>query len=113
MHIAHYRQFIDSIALNTLVFGRPVLMLAGDSHFFRSDNPLVKGAPCLIESGTTEVPCSFDAYENQPNGYVAQAGWLPCLWRPSASGECAENVKACAVARPGAMMQDRWPTACC
>ena len=69
LHIANYRQFIDSIALHTLVFGKPVLMLAGDSHFYRSDNPLVKGAPCLIESGATEVPCSFDAYDNQPNGY--------------------------------------------
>jgi hypothetical protein len=44
-------------------------MLAGDSHFYRSDNPLVNGAPCVIESGATEVPCSFDAYDNQPNGY--------------------------------------------
>lgn len=69
LHIANYRQFIDSIAYHTTVFGKPVLLLNGDSHGYRSDNPLVKGAACFTESGATEIACSDDAYENHPNGY--------------------------------------------
>lgn len=69
LHIANYRQFIDSIALHTTVFGKPVLLLNGDSHGYRSDNPLVQDAPCVTENAATEVACSDDAYANQPNGY--------------------------------------------
>lgn len=69
LHIANYRQFIDSIALHTTVFGRPVLLFNGDSHGYRSDNPLVEGAPCVTESGAGTAACADDAYANQPNGY--------------------------------------------
>lgn len=69
MHIANYRQFIDSIALHTAMFGKPVLLLNGDSHVYRSDNPLVKGAPCTTENGATEMACSDDAYDTHANGY--------------------------------------------
>jgi hypothetical protein len=68
-HIGAYRQFVDSIALHASAFGKPVLLLNGDSHVFRSDNPLVKGAPCVIESGASDAACSDDAYDNQPYEY--------------------------------------------
>lgn len=70
-HIAQYKQFIDLIATRAKAFGKPVLLLNGDSHVYRSDNPLVQGAACLVEpaSGKTAVACSDDAYANQPNGY--------------------------------------------
>jgi hypothetical protein len=71
-HIGAYRQFIDSIALHATAFGRPVLLLNGDSHKYRSDNPLVEGAPCITEKPgdqSTEAACADDAYNNQPNGY--------------------------------------------
>jgi hypothetical protein len=71
-HIGAYRQFIDSIALHTTGFGRPVLLLNGDSHKYRSDNPLVEGAPCVTEKPgdqAAEAACADDAYDNQPNGY--------------------------------------------
>ncbi|MDI1301779.1 MAG: hypothetical protein PSX71_07740 [bacterium] len=70
-HIAQYKQFVDSIAAHTTAFGKPVLLLNGDSHVFRSDNPLVSAAPCVSEPspGATAVACSDDAYANQPNGY--------------------------------------------
>jgi hypothetical protein len=67
-HIANYRQFIDSIAANTLSFGKPVLLFNGDSHKYRSDNPLVLSAPCAIETGlpdTSTTACPDDAYANQ------------------------------------------------
>jgi hypothetical protein len=98
LHIANYRQFIDSIALHTAAFGKPVLLLNGDSHGYRSDNPLVKGAPCVTENGTTEVACSDDAYDSQPNGYnvknfhrlvvhgsVAPMEWLKLTVKPGDS----------------------------
>jgi hypothetical protein len=68
-HVANYRQYIDNIAAHTVQFGKPVLLLNGDSHGYRSDNPLVQGAPCVTESGTTEIACSDDAYTTHANGY--------------------------------------------
>jgi hypothetical protein len=67
-HIANYKQFIDSIAAKTTAFGKPVLLFNGDSHAYRSDNPLVAAAPCVIETGaagTSTKPCTDDAYANQ------------------------------------------------
>lgn len=83
-HIANYRQYIDNIALHTARFGKPVLMINGDSHVYRSDNPLKKGSPCFIEpslpatTGAAAVACSdgimpggnpADPYLTQPYGY--------------------------------------------
>jgi len=83
-HLSEYKQFIDKIAAKALAFGKPVLLLNGDSHVYRSDNPLVPGAACVVEpsSGAAAVACSTlagtsaatkygntDAYLNQPGGY--------------------------------------------
>jgi len=81
-HIAGYKPFIDKVAAKAAAFGKPVLFLNGDSHTYRSDNPLVAGAPCVVEpsSGAAAVACSgvasvsatygsTDAYQNQPGGY--------------------------------------------
>lgn len=70
-HIAGYKPYLDTIAARAAAFGKPVLMFNGDSHIYRSDNPMVKGAPCLIEPspGATATACATDAYNNQPNGY--------------------------------------------
>jgi len=69
LHIANYRQYIDNIARNTAQFGKPVLLINGDSHGYRSDNPLTKGAACVSENGAAEVACADDAYNAHPNGY--------------------------------------------
>ena len=72
-HVAGYKQFIDKIAAQAKAFGKPVLLLNGDSHVYRSDNPLVAAAPCVMEpsSGAAAIACasSNDAYQNQPGGY--------------------------------------------
>lgn len=71
-HIANYQPFIDSIASHTTAFGKPVMLINGDSHMYRSDNPLVENAPCVIETGapdSTTHACADDAYDNQPHGY--------------------------------------------
>ncbi len=70
-HIANYQQFIKEIATKTIAFGSPVLLFNGDSHMFRSDNPLEPGAPCTIETGapdTSTTSCPNDAYSYQPVG---------------------------------------------
>jgi hypothetical protein len=84
-HLSGYKQYLDKIAEGTKAYGMPVLMIMGDSHTYRTDNPLQKGAPCAIEveSGKTAVACSdsraeamitarmspTDAYMAQAHGY--------------------------------------------
>ena len=53
-HQAGYEPFVQSVASHTLHFGGPVLMFNGDSHVYRSDNPLSPTAPCTWESAD---PC--------------------------------------------------------
>jgi hypothetical protein len=68
-HLAQYKPLVERIATLTKAFGGPVLLLNGDSHQYRSDNPLMTGAPCRTESGANEIACSDDAALNQPLGY--------------------------------------------
>lgn len=70
-HITQYKPFVDSIASNTKAFGKPVLLLNGDSHIYRSDNPLVAGAACATEvtSGAAATACTDDVSNTQPYGY--------------------------------------------
>ena len=70
-HVATYRPFIDSIAAHTVAFGKPVLLFNGDSHVYRSDNPLKAGAACQIESGASTMACSSDAAATQSPNYVS------------------------------------------
>ena len=75
-HIANYEAFIAAIAAHTAAFGKPVLLFEGDSHHYRSDNPLQAGQPCVFENGAGVVPCSSipesadftrDAWNNHPH----------------------------------------------
>ena len=54
-HLSEYKQFVDKIAAGTLDFAKPVLLINGDSHNYRSDNPLVAGAPCVVEKPVAGV----------------------------------------------------------
>jgi hypothetical protein len=64
-HQSNYEPFVREIANQTSAFGKPVLLFNGDSHLYRSDNPLVQGAPCDGEAG---AGCDTDAYSHHP-GY--------------------------------------------
>ena len=69
-HIANYETFIDAIAANAKKFVNPVLLINGDSHNYRSDNPLKAGQPCVIESGAAIDQCSDDAWKtHESKGY--------------------------------------------
>jgi hypothetical protein len=66
-HLSEYEPIVKSLAEHTAAFGRPVLALEGDSHVFRSDNPLKQGAPCTGDNGV----CSYDAWNSHPSYDVA------------------------------------------
>ena len=74
-HVANYKPFIDSIAAHTSAFGKPVLLFNGDSHVYRSDNPLTIGAPCQIESGAATMACANDAAATQVPNYPSPADY--------------------------------------
>jgi hypothetical protein len=55
------------MADNTTTFGKPVLYLNGDSHVYRSDNPLQQNSTCYTESGSCvaqTVPCAATTATN-------------------------------------------------
>lgn len=97
-HIGNYEPFIASMAAHTAAFGGPVLLFVGDSHHYRSDNPLQEGQPCVLESGigTDVVPCdsipdsadfTADAWNNHPfynvsnfHRIVVHGSTLPLEW---------------------------------
>lgn len=81
MHLSGYKPYLDKIAEGTKAYGMPVLMVVGDSHTFRSDNPLLKGAPCAIEvtPGQAALACSdpraaamINARKSPTDAYMAQ-----------------------------------------
>jgi hypothetical protein len=76
-HLANYEQFIGSIASHTLAFGKPVLLFNGDSHHYRSDNPLKQGQPCVFESGAAAVDCTSipAAIDYSPDAWVNHPGY--------------------------------------
>jgi len=65
-HVANYDQFIQNIAGHTTDFGNPVLLFNGDSHVYRSDNPMVQGSTCTTEDGASTKACDNDAWANHP-----------------------------------------------
>lgn len=106
-HLSQYKQFIDRIASAAKTFGKPVLLINGDSHVYRSDNPLKQGAPCAIETtpGTKTMACPADAYTAQPNGYdvsnfhrlvvhgsTTPKEWLKLTVDPAVNAAAGENA---------------------
>jgi hypothetical protein len=67
-HLTQYEPFVSSLASHTASYGKPVLLLEGDSHVYRSDNPLQAGAPCTgdVFPGTTTNVCSYDDWNSHP-----------------------------------------------
>ena len=66
-HLSNYEGIVGDLAAHTTAFGRPVLLLNGDSHTYRSDNPLQQGAPCTGDDGV----CAYDAWQSHPSYDVA------------------------------------------
>jgi len=65
-HLTNYEPIISEIATKTTAFGRSVLMFNGDSHLYRSDNPMSSTAPCTGENDplTSQSVCAHDPSSN-------------------------------------------------
>jgi hypothetical protein len=78
-HIANYEPFIASMASHALSLAKPVLLFNGDSHQYRSDNPLKSGQACWFESGVgaATIPCGDPALAGAitPDAYVNHSGY--------------------------------------
>jgi hypothetical protein len=81
-HLTGYKPYLDKLAEGAKAYGMPVLLVMGDSHTYRSDNPLMKGAPCIVEveSGKPPVACNDSRAEamlasrkSPTDAYLAQA----------------------------------------
>jgi hypothetical protein len=55
-HQAGYEPFVQSVAVHTLDFGKPVLMLNGDSHVYLSHNPLAASDSLAFMHPGYDVP---------------------------------------------------------
>jgi hypothetical protein len=65
-HESGYEPFVSSIAKHSGDFGEPVLLFNGDSHVYRSDDPLRAKASCVWENAT---PC-VSTWDRHPFYYV-------------------------------------------
>jgi hypothetical protein len=92
-HLTNYEPIISDIASLTTAFARPVLLFNGDSHLYRSDNPLSPTAPCAGETdpATGMSVCAHDPnntawsehpFYNVPNFHrvVVHGSTLPLEW---------------------------------
>lgn len=61
-HQTNYEPLVAAMAENASFFEKPVLYLNGDSHIYRSDDPLEQGSTCFTEGGA----CSADAWKQHP-----------------------------------------------
>ena len=73
--LTNYKPIVDKIADRTRFFGGPVLLINGDTHVYRSDDPLVNDAPCTTEPAfAARCLADHDAYDLQPGGYNLGTG---------------------------------------
>jgi hypothetical protein len=82
-HQTNYEPVIAAMASNSAKYGKPVLYLNGDSHVYRSDNPLQQGSTCYTETAS----CGKDAwlqhpYYNVPNFHriIVHGSTFPMEW---------------------------------
>lgn len=78
-HQSGYEPFVSNIASHTLHFGKPVLMLNGDSHVYQTGNPLVK--PTDPSDPMNAVYAMHPGY-NVPNFHriVVHGSTFPMEW---------------------------------
>jgi hypothetical protein len=71
-HLMNYEPILKTLADQTKAFRRPVLMLNGDSHVYRSDNPLQQGAACAGDPADGTSVCTSGVH-NVPIGSTLEA----------------------------------------
>ena len=82
-HLTKFEPIVSSLASHTTSFDRPVLLFTGDSHTYRSDNPLQQGAPCVGDASV----CAYDSWSSHPSysvsnfhRIVVHGSTLPLEW---------------------------------
>ena len=65
-HLINFDPIIAELAADTQSFAKPVLLFEGDSHHYRSDNPLQHASACVLEDGASTKACADDAWANHP-----------------------------------------------
>jgi hypothetical protein len=81
-HQAAFEPFVASIASHTLDFGKPVLMLNGDSHVYLSHNPLSAADPLNSMHPGYDVP---NFHRIVVHGSTFPLEWLRLFIDPRAS----------------------------
>jgi len=82
-HQTNYESIIAAIASHAMTYAKPVLYFNGDSHIYRSDNPLQPNSTCDTETN----PCTSDAWLQHPfydvpnfHRIVAHGSTFPLEW---------------------------------
>jgi len=88
-HQAAYQPFVQSIASHTSELGRPVLLINGDSHVYRSDNPLSAADPLNYMHPGYDVP-SF--HRIVVHGSTLPLEWLKLTVDPRVNAPVADTA---------------------
>jgi hypothetical protein len=105
-HQTNYEPIIKAFADDATAYGKPVLYINGDSHLYRSDNPLQQGSTCYGEatSGAPVTACAADAWNQHPyydvpnfhrivvHGSTFPMEWLKLTIDPRAAWENAPTA---------------------
>jgi hypothetical protein len=88
-HQAAYEPFVQSIASHTTALGKPVLLLNGDSHVYRSDNPLSAADPLNYMHPGYDVP---NFHRIVVHGSTFPLEWLKLTVDPKAEAPNGPNA---------------------
>jgi hypothetical protein len=88
-HQAGFEPIVAKVAELTLAFGKPVLMLNGDSHVYRSDNPLSPADPLYFMHPFYDVP---NFHRIVVHGSTFPLEWLRLTVDPRAAAESGANA---------------------
>ena len=88
-HQAGYEPIVKSVATHTVDFGKPVLMFNGDSHVFRSDNPLSASDPLAFMHPGYDVP---NFHRIVVHGSTFPLEWLRLTVDPRSPGQAGPDA---------------------
>jgi hypothetical protein len=88
-HLRGFEPFVKSVATHTLAFGKPVLMLNGDSHIYQSSNPFSSADPNSAMHPGYDVP---NFHRIVVHGSTVPLEWLRLTIDPRANAPHGPNA---------------------
>jgi len=88
-HQANYEPIVTKVSDLTKDLGKPVLMINGDSHVYRSDNPFSSTGSCATEGGSCTTHTPADIYAIHPTDTHGNAYDVPNFHRIVVHGSTA------------------------